>query len=80
MPSVYPFGGIYSPFGRAPRNEPVRLREMNPLPDNPKIMDCGDAGRDGYTVLSRASRYTGERSTVGNPVELYEGPRLSEDY
>jgi hypothetical protein len=77
--SVLPFGGIYSPFGYAPRNEPVKLTEVNPLPENAKIADCGDAGRDGYTVLSRASRYTGQRTIVGRPVPQYEGPRMSED-
>lgn len=78
--SVYPFGGIYSPFGYAKRNEPVQLREANPLPENAKIADCGNAGLDGYSVLSRASRFSGERPTVGRPIDLYEGPRMSEDY
>lgn len=74
----YPYGGLYSPFGRARRNEPVEVPAVNPLPDNAMSNDSGDAGKDGYTVLSRASRITGERPMI-NGIPQYEGPRLEED-
>jgi hypothetical protein len=60
------------------RNEPMEAKPLNPLPENAMSADTGNAGRDGYTVLSRASRATGERITVGDP--RYEAPRSSEDY
>ena len=78
MSDFYPYGGIYSPFGRARRNEPVEIAPVNPLPENAKSDNCGDAGLDGYTVLSRASRMTGERPMI-NGIPQYEGPKLSED-
>lgn len=76
----FEYGGIYSPFGRAPRNQPVEIPACNPLPDNAMSNDCGDAGADGYSVLSRASRVTGERPLSGQNTPEYEGPRMSEDY
>lgn len=60
------------------RNEPMEAKALNPLPDNAMQADSGNAGRDGYSVLSRASRATGERITVGDP--RFEAPRTSEDY
>lgn len=75
---VYPYRAIYPPFGYSRRNEPVELPDCNPLPDNAMSNDTGDAGRDGYTVLSRASRHTGERPMI-NGIPQYEGPRLDED-
>ena len=78
MPSFYPYGGLYDRIGYARRNEPVAIPECNPLPENKLSSDTGNAGADGYTVLSRASRYSGERPFVeGEPV--YEGPQMSED-
>jgi len=38
----------------------------------------GDAGRDGYTRLSRASRETGTRYPLAEP-DYRSGPRFSED-
>jgi hypothetical protein len=46
-------------------NCPVDAPALNPLPENAKTADCGDAGRDGYTVLARANRYNGERPISG---------------
>ena len=78
--SYYPYGSLYPPFGYAKRNEPVYAPPVNPLPENATVQGCGDAGKDGYTVLSRASRMSGERPTAGGPEPVYEGPRMSEDY
>jgi hypothetical protein len=76
--TLFRFGGFYDPIGYARRNQPMTLPEANPLPENAKVLDCGDAGRDGYTVLSRASRVTGER-TLKHATPMFEGPEL-EDY
>lgn len=72
------YGGFYDPIGRARRNGLVDAPAKNPLPENAKIADCGDAGRDGYTVTSRASRVTGERE-LSRATPEPEGPKL-EDY
>lgn len=75
MPYV-PYGGVYiGPH----RNQPVEAPALNPLPPNKMTMETGNAGLDGYTVLSRASRFSGERSLVGPSYEDKEGPRFSED-
>lgn len=59
-------------FGRPRRNQPVDVPSVRP--DNrPMRSDTGDAGRDGYTVVSRADRETGIRRPAGTP--CYEGPR-----
>lgn len=79
MPEMfYPYGALYSPIGRARRNQPVAIPAVNPLPDNAMSHDTGNAGLDGYTVLSRANRYDGERPMI-NGVPQFEGPKLSED-
>jgi hypothetical protein len=74
----FPDGGVWSPFGGARRNQPVKLRPVNPLPEN-KMGSCtGDAGLDGYTALSCADRVTGERPSIdGRP--QYWGPRNEEN-
>ena len=41
-------------------------------------LDTGDAGRDGYTVLSRANRHSGQRPMI-NGTPQFEGPYMSED-
>lgn len=74
----YPYRANYSPFGYARRNEPISIPAVNPLEPNAMANDTGDAGADGYTVLSRASRFTGERPIIGGDPQ-YEGPRLAED-
>jgi len=40
--------------------------------------DVGDAGRDGYSVLSRADRYSGQRPAINGRPE-YWGPRMEEE-
>lgn len=73
--SYYPYGGLYRPS----RNQPVEAPPVNPLPPNKMSNDTGNAGADGYTVVSRADRMTGER-TISGPSEVeYDRPRLSED-
>jgi len=77
-PDYLPYGSLYMPFGRTKRNEPVRLREANPLEPNAMSDNTGDAGQDGYTVKSRASRYSGERPFIEGSPE-YFGPHMSEE-
>jgi len=73
----FPYGGVY-PIPR--RNEPLEVPPVNPLPENAMSNDTGDAGRDGYSVLSRASRWTGERPIAGGPSEFTpDVPRISEE-
>lgn len=47
------FGGF---FGGAKRNGLLRLEDPHPIENyGTKCCESGDAGRDGYTVLSRAN-------------------------
>jgi hypothetical protein len=65
-------------LGSNRRNDPVRLE--NPRPDpRPERLDTGDAGLDGYSVLSRANA-----NAQGNPPPVkgvvgpvYWGPDMS---
>ena len=41
-------------LGTAKRNQPVKLSNPHPVTDTMDKMDTGDAGKDGYTVLTRA--------------------------
>jgi hypothetical protein len=66
------------PFGEARRNQPVELKPANPLPANKMRGEVGDAGLDGYTVLSRANRITDERPPIGGAPE-YWGPRQTDE-
>lgn len=76
--AFYSYGGIYPPFGEDRRNHPVVTRPCNPLPPNKMSSDTGDAGLDGYSVLSRADRYTGQRPSIdGRP--HCEAPRAEEN-
>jgi len=61
-------------FGSSKRNVPVRLEPVNPLPENAKSSDTGNAGADGYTCLSTADRQTGRRPDVGG-APVPEHPR-----
>jgi hypothetical protein len=61
------------------RDENAVIPDENPLPPNPMNADTGNAGLDGYTVLSRASRYSGLRPAVGGVAE-YPFPNLAIDY
>lgn len=66
------------PFGEAKRNQPVELSPANPLPPN-KMSSCtGDAGQDGYSVLSRADRVSGQRPAVGGYPQ-YWGPHQEQE-
>ena len=73
--AYFPYGGIYRP---RPGNEPEEAPPMNPLPENKMTLDTGNAGLDGYTVLSRADRYTGQRP-ISRATPAPEGPNLCED-
>lgn len=69
----YCIGGFYG----SGRNEPVEVPECNPLPPNKMSNDTGNAGADGYSVLSRASRIDGWRPPVGGrPADF--GPTLND--
>lgn len=54
-----------------PRNCLETLRPVNPLPENAKTLDTGDAGKDGYSVLSRARGNSSYRPRIG---DLDEAP------
>jgi len=71
--SYFPYGGSYP---EPKRNEPVCVKPVNPLPDNKMSNSTGDAGQDGYSVLSRASRFDGRRPLIGGRQEI-EGPNLA---
>jgi len=59
-------------FGGAPkRNQPVEVPARRPVERNYRN-DIGDAGRDGFTIVSR-SDLTGYRKPAGDPVTI--GPR-----
>lgn len=72
---LYPYEGFY---GEPKRNEPVAVPAANPLPDNAKSSDTGDAGRDGYSVLSRADRNSGVRSPIGGH-RTHPGPNMTQE-
>lgn len=73
--SYFLYGGLYRP---RPGNEPVEAPPVNPLPENKMTLETGNAGLDGYSVLSRANRYTGERP-ISHATSCPEGPNLLED-
>ena len=63
------------------RNVPERVRPADPLPENSKIGATGDAGRDGYTCLSRADRVTSVRPPAGGGTRVDWPPKGDgEDY
>ena len=72
MPFI-PYSGYYP---EPKRNEPVCVKPVNPLPDNKMSNNTGDAGQDGYSVLSRANRYDGRRPLIGGRTEV-ETPNLA---
>lgn len=63
-------------YGHCRRNEPVMLEDRRP---ETRTMDntTGDAGRDGFTVLSAADRETGIRPRIGG-IPTYPGPRYED--
>jgi len=60
------------------RDENTVIPAKNPKPANAMRADTGNAGLDGYSVLSRASRYSGMRPAVGGEPE-FPFPHLQED-
>ena len=75
----FPYQGLYDPPGYERRNRIVDAPPVNPLPPNAMKADCGDAGRDGYTVYSRADRRSGMRPDIGPDYGDYRGPRLEDE-
>lgn len=69
---------MYGTYGKPMRNQPVDVDAVNPKPESPKTADTGNAGLDGYTVLARADRETGQRPMVGG-TPARQGPRYSEE-
>jgi hypothetical protein len=55
-------------FGMTRRNVPVRLTDPHPVADYGNDVCSGDAGRDGFTVLSRANP-----SSQGDPPMVADG-------
>jgi hypothetical protein len=78
MSAIYPYAGIYDRWGYTRRNGLLEAPAVNPLPPNRMSNNTGDAGRDGYTVLSRADRNFGERQ-ISRAEPFYEAPKNSED-
>lgn len=60
------------------RDENAVIPAKNPQEPNAMSADTGNAGLDGYTVFSRASRYSGLRPAIGGEAE-YPFPRMHED-
>lgn len=58
-------GSLYR-YGHPRPGMPVTIKPANPLPENKKCLGTGDAGKDGYTVISCADRMSGERPAVGD--------------
>lgn len=72
------YQGMYGP---ARRNDPYRLEQCNPLPQNKMDSCTGDAGKDGYTRYMRTPReqdYIGRRPTDGG-TPVFQGPRSQEE-
>ena len=74
----YPYQGLYDGFGHQKRNQPVEVPECNPLSPNKMSNDTGNAGADGYSVLSRANRFDGGRPPVGASRPEFLGPNLND--
>lgn len=78
MSRFQPYGALYSPFGEAPRNQPVEIAARNPLPPNSMSDATGNAGLDGYTTLSTANPVNGVRPAIdGEP--QYDGPNMAQE-
>lgn len=74
--SAYIYDGFI--YSEPKRNEPVSVPAANPLPENKMSSDTGDAGRDGYTVFSRADRASGLRPSIGGH-RTHPGPNMSQE-
>lgn len=72
--------GLYSFFGSGRRNDPVKVENPHPVTDyGTHSLESGNAGLDGFTVLSRANP-----NAQGNPPPVkgvvgpvYNGPDQS---
>jgi hypothetical protein len=72
--------GIGMFFGRATRADPVKLEDPRPLTDyGTHDLESGNAGLDGYTVLSKASPTAqGSPPPVAGAIgPAYQGPDSS---
>lgn len=58
-------GSLYG-YGDPRPGMPQAIKPENPLPANKMSMETGDAGKDGYTVRSCASRFSGRRPAIGD--------------
>lgn len=74
--SAYIYDGFL--YSEPKRNEPVCAPAANPLPENKMSSDTGDAGRDGYSVLSRANRDNGLRPSIGGH-RTHPGPNMAQE-
>jgi hypothetical protein len=66
--------GIF--FGRSTRNDPIKLVDPHPIKEYGDDVCTGNAGRDGFTVLSRARA---DAQGIAPPVngvvgQSYQGP------
>ena len=63
-------------FGRVRRNDPVRLADPHPLIDYGDDVCTGDAGKDGFTCLSRAQpdNQGNAPAVAGSLGQSYQGP------
>jgi len=71
--------GIGLFFGSNKRNDPIKLSDPHPLTDYGDDCCTGNAGLDGFTVLSRASPNSqGSPPAVSGTVgAVYQGPDSS---
>ena len=68
--------GLFSIYSPSSRDETPVIPAKNPEPPNAMHGDTGNAGLDGYSVLSRASRHSGERPAIGGETD-YPFPHLN---
>jgi hypothetical protein len=66
-------------FGNAKRNDPLKLEDPHPVTDYGDSIQTGDAGKDGFTVLSKASAQAqGSPPPVSGTIgPAYQGPDSS---
>ena len=72
--------GLFFLGSRHTRNDPVRLVDPHPVERYPDDIETGNAGRDGFTILSKASPdMQGEPPAVEGAIgPAYQGP--SQDF
>ena len=66
-------------FGRASRNDPIKLADPHPVTNYGDDQHTGKPALDGYTLLSRASRTAQGSSPLvdGALGQAYQGPDQS---